>query len=135
MGRTDGYSLDKLSLVPLVSRALTLGVIRGGSVPGRTLGSLLLMHGAVFPHLLFGLELLSPNGWGQIFPKWQPPRELMPVIIPGTSASNVWSPQCAAGFYGFLWSLEPSAHEAMCALQDWSDCFPQSCGTHAHKPH
>ena len=42
----------------------------------------LLMGGAVFPpSLLFGLGLLSPDGWGQIFPKWQPPGKLTLMII------------------------------------------------------
>ena len=61
-----------------------------GWVPGRSLGSLLLMGGAVFPPgLLFGLELLSPDGWGHIFPKWPPPREFTLMVIPETFASNV----------------------------------------------
>ena len=48
------------------------------------------MSRAVFsPCLLFGLGLLNPDGWGQIFPKWQPLGELTLMIIPGNSASNV----------------------------------------------
>ena len=53
----------------------------------------LFMGGAVFPSgLLFGLGLLSPGGWGQIFPKW-PPLEEFTLIIPVTSESNVLPPQ------------------------------------------
>ena len=36
------------------------------------------------PSFLFGLELF---GWGQIFTKWPPPGEFMPIIIPETIAS------------------------------------------------
>jgi len=31
-----------------------------------------LMGEDVFAPCLFALGLLSPDGWGQIFPKWQP---------------------------------------------------------------
>ena len=48
----------------------------------------------MFPHcLLFGLELLSSDGWGHIFPKWQPPGELILMTILGTSTSSVLPPQ------------------------------------------
>ena len=48
------------------------------------------MGGAVFlPGLLFGLRLLSPDVWGQIFPRWQPLGEHMLMIIPKTFASSV----------------------------------------------
>ena len=41
----------------------------------------MLIDGAVFPPcLLFDLGLLSPEGWSHIFPKWQPPRDLMQMI-------------------------------------------------------
>ena len=42
----------ELSLVPLLSGALSLDVIRGDYVPGRTLGSLLGDGGALFPPCL-----------------------------------------------------------------------------------
>ena len=62
--------------IPLVGGALSLGEIRGGYVPGGSLGSLFVDVGAVIPPgLLFGLELLSDDGWGQIFPKWPPPEK------------------------------------------------------------
>ena len=40
------------------------------------------------PGLLFGLGLLSTDGWGQIFPKWPPPEKYMLMNIPETFASN-----------------------------------------------
>ena len=39
--------------MPLVSRALSLGVIRGGCVPRRALGSLFADGGGSFPTLFF----------------------------------------------------------------------------------
>ena len=58
------------------------------------------MGGSVFPpDLLFGLGLLSPDGWGQNFPKWPPPGEFMLLIIPETFTSNVF-PQWATVFPG-----------------------------------
>ena len=54
------------------------------------------MGGAVFlPSLLFALEILSPDGWSQIFPKWHPLEDLMLTIIPCDSTSNVIPPQQA----------------------------------------
>ena len=62
--------------IPLVGGALFLGEIRGGCVPGGSLGSLFTDGGAVIPPgLLFGLGLLSAGGWGQIVPKWPPPEK------------------------------------------------------------
>ena len=53
-----------------------------------------LMGWAVFPpHLLFGLGLLSPDGWGQIFPKWPPPEKHELMNIPKSFAANVLPPQ------------------------------------------
>ena len=47
------------------------------------------MGGALIPQgLLFGLGLLSTDGWGQIFPKWPPPEKYMLMNIPETFASN-----------------------------------------------
>ena len=63
--------------------ALSLSIIRGGCVPRRTLGSFLDDGWAVFLlYLLFGLGLLNPDEWDQIFPKWQPPGALTLMIIP-----------------------------------------------------
>ena len=53
-----------------------------------------MMGGAVFPPvLLFSLGIFTPDGWGQIFPKWPPLEEIMMVIIPKIFASNVLPPQ------------------------------------------
>jgi len=52
------------------------------------------MVGAVIsPGLLFGLGLLSADGWGQIFPKWPSLEEHMLMNIPKNFASNVLPPQ------------------------------------------
>ena len=45
------------------------------------------------PGLLFGLELLSTDGWGQVFPKWPPPEGHILMNIPKSFASNVLPPQ------------------------------------------
>ena len=106
------------------------------------------------PRLLFGLGLLSPDGWDQISPKWPPLEEHMLMLIPETFASNVlpaqWdtdipcfprrsSKQYSKFWPRFLWSLcfalEPSTYESLCELfQEWGLHFPQSCGAPAHKP-
>ena len=50
--------------------------------------------GAVIPlGLLFGLGLLSADGWGWIFQKWPPPEKGTLLNIPKSFASNVLSPQ------------------------------------------
>ena len=73
----------ELNLVPLKGKALSLGVIRGVCVPGRTLGSLFANGWGFVPTLLFfGLGLFKPDGWGQILPKWKPPGELMLMNTP-----------------------------------------------------
>ena len=62
--------------IPLVGGALSLVEVRGGCVPGGSLGSLFTDGGAVVPPgLLFVLGLLSTDGWGQIFPKMSTCRE------------------------------------------------------------
>ena len=54
------------------------------------------MGGAVFlPGLLFGLGLLSAEGWGHIFTKWPCLEEFTLMIIPQTCVSKVLSPQRA----------------------------------------
>ena len=56
----------------------------------------LLKGGAVIPPgLLFGLGLLSADGWGQVFPKWPPPEKGRLLTIPKGFASNVLPPQQA----------------------------------------
>jgi len=48
------------------------------------------MGGAVIsPGFVFDLGLLSADRWGQIFPKWPPLEEHMPVSTPETFASSV----------------------------------------------
>ena len=48
------------------------------------------MGGAVIsPGFGFDLGLLSADRWGQIFPKWPPLEEHMPVSTPETFASSV----------------------------------------------
>lgn len=42
--------------------------------------------------LLFGLGLLSADGWGQIFPKWPPPEKGLLLNIHKSFASNVLFP-------------------------------------------
>ena len=60
------------------------------------LGSLLLMGGAVIPPgLLYGLGLLSTDGWGQVFPKGAPPEKGMLMNISKSFASNFLPPQQA----------------------------------------
>ena len=47
------------------------------------------------PGLLFALELLNTDGWGQIFPKWQPPEKGTLLNIPESFAFNVLPSQQA----------------------------------------
>ena len=89
------------------------------------------MHSPLIPPgLLFGLRLLSPDGWGLIFPKWPSLEEQ--TLIPESFASNVLPlqqasvtpcfPRTSSKNYSliqlrFLWSLSfaqgPSAHETL----------------------
>ena len=79
----------ELILTPLVGGALSLDNIRGSCVLGVFLAACLMMGGAVFPpRLLVGLGILSPDGWGQIFPKRPHPEEYMLMIISESFASN-----------------------------------------------
>ena len=79
--------------------------------------------------MLFALELISTDGWGQIFPKWSPPEKGMLMNIPKSFASNVLPPQQATFIpggpprpavrfdpdsYGDCFALGPSAHESLC---------------------
>ena len=58
----------ELSLVPLVGGALSLGVIRGSCMPGKTLGSLSAEEWGSVPTRLFGLWFRCTGGLGQVFP-------------------------------------------------------------------
>ena len=74
--------------------ASSLGDIRGSCVPRGSLGSLFTDGWGCDPTgLLFGLGLLSAEGWGQIFPKWPPPENCMQMNVPKSFASNVLPPQ------------------------------------------
>ena len=92
------------------------------------------MGGAVIPPgLLFGLGLLSTDGWVQIVPKCPPPEKYMLMNIPKSFASNMLPPQqatvipcfprrssknCSQVWPRFLWrlyfALGPSACEILC---------------------
>ena len=47
------------------------------------------------PGLLFGLGLLTADGWGQVFPKWPPPEKGMLKNIPKSFSSSVLPSQKA----------------------------------------
>ena len=122
----------------MVGGALSLSEIRSGCVPEGSLGSLFAdVCKAVFPPgLLFGLGLLSPAVWGQIFPKRPPLVENMMMIpenhsqdlcfqcpSPTRSHSHPHFPRrssknCRRIWPRFLWSvcfaLGPSARESLC---------------------
>ena len=143
----------ELSFVALVGRTMSLVVIRGGCVPGRTLGSL-SANGWSYVPILFGLGLLSTSGWGQIFPKWWPPGEFILVIIPWDlclqcpvptvshsqllfSKETLLDPQVAQAhiLMGSLLALGPSAHGTFCAPCKSVVFVSQSCGAPALKFH
>ena len=84
------------------------------------------------PGFLFGLELLSSDGLGQIFPKWPPPEKGTLQNIPESFASSVLPSQatftpcfpsmssknCSQVSSRFLWrlcfALGPNACEILC---------------------
>ena len=69
-GRGTCPLVDEAESCPSGRWALSLGVITGGCVPGRTLGRLFADECGSVPTLfLFGLGLLSPDGLSWIFPK------------------------------------------------------------------
>ena len=83
------YWQVELSLVSLVGRTMSRGVIRRGCLPRMTLGKLSAGMCAVFsPCWFFYLEAsqhwsLPSTLWDQVsFPKWRPPRKLLLRIIP-----------------------------------------------------
>ena len=86
------------------------------------------MEGALSPPSLFGLGLLSPYRWSQIFPKRPPLGEFLLMVIPKTFASNVLPPQGTAitpllsqkilqELHAGLtqMALGPRAHDSLCA--------------------
>ena len=113
------------------------------------------MGEALFPpSLLFGLGLLSPDGWGQIFPKWPPPEKCTLLIIPETFALMSFphnepqpppvfpgdSPRTAVrsdpDSYGdFALPWDPVLLKAYVCLSGVGSPFPPVQGAPAHKPH
>ena len=76
----------------------------------------------------------------RVYSKGDLPRQLLPRPRPCgepllTLASTGDPPICAGSFasvsHGSLWSfpLSLGARKVLCPLQDWSPCFPQSCGS------
>ena len=85
-----------LTPIPLVVRALSLERLKMAVCLGVLFIACLVMGGAVIPPgLLFGLVLLSADGWVQIFPKCPPLEEHMLVNIPKSFVSIVLRPQQA----------------------------------------
>ena len=98
---------------------------------------------------------LQAVGWGQVFvSKRQPPGHLIQRVLSSISVTSVLVPtvnhshpllpqntprpagRSALGSYEVAaFSLGPGAHKTLCALQEWSFYFPQSCGVLAIKPH
>ena len=83
------------------------------------------------PCLLFGLGLLSLDGWGQMFPKWPPPgcshwlflRHLPLMSLPHNEPQLPHFPRRSSKHHRQVWprvlwslcySLGPSAHESLC---------------------
>ena len=80
----------ELILIPLVDGTLSLGEIRGGCVPGGSLGSLFTDKWGCDPTWIVVWAGASQHWWwGQIFPKWPPPEKGMLMNIPKSFASNV----------------------------------------------
>ena len=108
--------------------------------------------------LLFSPGLLIPNGWGQIFPKWQPPGELTLMIIPWDlclqyhapteshscpllSQENLQDSQvnltlilmeslhCPGHTWNFV--MAPPSMESLFPLVLWSSCTQASLAYHA----
>jgi len=79
-----------------VGGALSQDGNRGSCVSEGSLEACLLRGGAVIlPTMLFGLGVLSADGWGHVFPKWPPPEKGTLLSIPKSFASNVLPSQPA----------------------------------------
>ena len=109
----------------------------------------------MIPPGLFGLGLLSADGWGQIFPKWPPPKKGTLLNIPKSFASNVLPPhqaiftpvfpvgppRTAVRFdpdsYGDLALPWDPVHVKVCVqlFKEWGLHIPQSLGASVHRPH
>lgn len=88
----------ELGLVPLVDRVMSKGVFRGAVASGK-LGSLPAGWWGCVAALLVGCPKASWHWslqtvvWGQVLvPKWQPPREFMPVSTLQSSTTSVLVP-------------------------------------------
>jgi len=113
------------------------------------------MGGSVIPPgLLFGLGLLSADGWGQSFPKWPPPEKQALRNISESFASNTLPLQWATvtlfsqeilqelqsgltqiPMEALLFPGTQGTWKSVCAFQEWGLCFPQPLGAPVHKPH
>ena len=59
------------------------------------------------------------------------------IQLPPASPGDPPRPAGRSGLHSCevtAFALGPSVHETVCALQEWSFCFPQSCGAPAFKP-
>ena len=113
------------------------------------------MGGSVIPPgLLFGLGLLSADGWGQSFPKWPPPEKQALRNISESFASNTLPLQWATvtlfsqeilqelqsgptqiPMEALLFPGTQGTWKSVCSFQEWGLCFPQPLGAPVHKPH
>ena len=139
------------------------GCLSGSCVFRKTLSSLSAYEWGCVPTLLVVWPEASQHwslqafGWGQVLVrKWWSPGRLMPMSTPQNyhhqrpcrCSEPQLFPASAAGppiladksgpvsdevtvFYP--WVLVQAT--SVCALQEWSFCFPQSCGVPATKPH
>ena len=150
----------ELGLVPLMGRAMSRGLFRGGCALWTSLGRL-SADGWVYVPTLFVVWpeasqhwSLQAVGWGQILlRKWQPPGGLTAMSTPELLPPGSLSPQMALppqetlqyqqvslapGFYEVT-AFSPgswcSQDVVVCTLKEWSFCFPQSCGIPVIKPH
>ena len=107
----------------------------------------LLMCGAVIlPCLLSGLGLLSPDGCGQIFPKWQPQGSshrwlfLGPLSPMSCPHSESWLPLLSKEILQELpvGLIHIPVESLLCPVIQctWKPvCLPESCGAPVLKPH
>ena len=111
-----------------------MGEIRGGCVPGVSLGSLFTEGQGCDPTwIVVCSEASQTDGWGQTFPKWPPPEKAMLLNIPKSFSSSALPPlqaavtpcfprrsskNCSQVSPRFLWRLcfaqGPSACESLC---------------------
>lgn len=104
--------------------------------------------------LLFGLELFHPSGWGQIFPKQQPPGEFTLIFIPWDLPPPMF---CFTVSHGHPLLSQETLQDSQIGLTQilmesllcpeaqctWHPCvpskrglcFPQSCSAPVLKPH